>query len=145
MNDNLLSDSNDECFNVELWGSFNNEADMNDTADVEEFIWSRSYENFIRHGNIQRKFVPLKSQDIKNIRKDFDNINSILSNNQNFTILELNILQDEAKYLENILLDICPHLIFEAEYLEENSTYNCSICKLPYLKTIMKSNSVTLL
>ena len=135
MNEISVSDSDDEYLNAEIWGSFDNETNTNDITDVEETVWSQSYENFIRHGNIQREFVPLKLQNITDIRQDFDNINNlILSNNQNFSVLELNILRDEAKHLENILLHICPHLIFEAEYLGENSTYNCNLCKLPYLK-----------
>ena len=131
MNEISLSDSDDEYLNVEIWGTFDNEeSDMNDSNDIEEIIWSRSYENFIRHGNVvDRKFVPLKLQDIKDVRNDLDNIH-LLSLNNMLSVLEKNILQNEAKSLEDVLKDICPHLVFEAEYLGENSTYNCNLCKL---------------
>ena len=135
MNEISLSDSDDEYLNVDLWGTFDNEKlDMNDSADVEEIIWSRSYESFIRHGNVNRKFVPLKLQDIKNIRNDFDNINNLLLLDNTLTVFERNILQNEAKSLEDVLINICPHLVFEAEYLGENSTYDCNLCKLSYIK-----------
>lgn len=135
MNEISLSDSDDEYLNVDLWGTFDNEKlDMNDSADVEEIIWSRSYESFIRHGNVNRKFVPLKLQDIKNIRNDFDNINNLLLLDNTLTVFERNILQNEAKSLEDVLINICPHLVFEAEYLGENSTYDCNLCKLSYVK-----------
>ena len=80
MNEISLSDSDDEYLNVEIWGTFDNEeSDMNDSNDIEEIIWSRSYENFIRHGNVvDRKFVPLKLQDIKDVRNELDNIHLLI-------------------------------------------------------------------
>lgn len=135
MNEISLSDSDDEYLNADIWGTFDNEEfDMSDSADVEKIICSRSYENFVRqHSNDNRNFVPLKLQDIKDVRSDFDNINLLLSNNT-LSVLEKTILQNEAKSLEEILISICPHLIFEAEYLGENSTYSCNLCKLSYVK-----------
>ena len=134
MNEISLSDSDDEYLKLDIWGTFDNaESDMNDSADVEEILWSQSYETFIRHGNVNRKFVPLKLQDIKNVRHEFDNIHLLLLNNT-LSALERNILQDEAKSLEEVLINICPHSMFEAEYLGKNSTYDCTLCKLSYVR-----------
>ena len=77
MHEISLSDSDDEYLNADIWGTFDNES-CDDMNNIEEIIWSRSYENFIRHGNVTRKFVPWKVQDINDIRSDLNNISVLL-------------------------------------------------------------------
>ena len=125
--------SSDEESPCPFWNTYDGDPEVPTLDDIEEVLWSRSYETFIRFGNIQhREFNALKIDDIMSLREEFLRLR-MRSFEYEAKSTEWSILQDEIIKTKEEVMDLCPHLTFEAEYIDgDNSKYECSLCKFSY-------------
>jgi hypothetical protein len=103
--------------------------------DIEEKLWTLSYETFMNKQSVRGsiKFVPVTSADVAAFSEEYFKILRLVEDRLEKYTLEYSILSAELHSVRTNLLALCPHLLFEAEYLEEKSTYLCTLCKLPYM------------
>lgn len=126
--------SEDEVFAMlDMWKTFDNDDNYACEDEVDEAIWSNAYSRHLNRAclNPAQSFVPFTRHDIEMLAKEVKHMER-----DSFPVVPIEnvILEDEKTMLKKELCEMCPHSIFEAEYMEENSTYECLLCKLSYLE-----------
>lgn len=116
-----------------MWTTFDNDPPTACEEDIHEAIWSNSYRHYLNYckSRPNATFVPTQLVDIEMIRKELENLKRVHAH-VNDTTSSI-VLVHEINKIKQELFEVCPHLIFEAEYLDENSRYDCQTCGLSFL------------